>query len=119
MSDVTEIEFIKRKCQEALAQVTWANNICYNNNITIAVATELARQGLDGGKEAVWNLQPKTNDFHSWIDYAGLCTVLYNCGKTCKKFTILRKCCEILNNNFPPTECCLHSEEQYSVVLYI
>ena len=92
MENIPNVQWIKDKCLEALNSVEWVENVQYEANVTVSIATNLARRGFDGGKEAVLCLQPAEDDFGSWMAYAGLCTVLYNRGRTTKKYTILRNC---------------------------
>ena len=92
MENIPNVQWIKDKCMEALDHVDWIDNVRYPEDVTVGVATRLARQGLDGGKTAVLQLRPKNDDFGGWMAYAGLCTVLYNRGRASKKYTILRNC---------------------------
>ena len=85
-----EIYEIKSKCLEALTAVNWRSDICYEDNISVPNATHYARQGHDAGLEAVLKLQPTSEDFNEWINFTGLCTVLYNRDNSPPKYTILR-----------------------------
>ena len=92
MDKIPNVQWIIDKCMEAINQIEWIENVQYDDNVTVSVATNLARRGFDGGKDAILQLQPAENDFGGWMAYAELCTVLYNRGRTTKKYTILRNC---------------------------
>ena len=85
-----EISRIKSKCLEALAAVTWRRDIEYEPGVSIKTATQYARQGHDAGYDVVARLQPDSDDFHEWIDFTELCTVLFNRDNLPPKYTILR-----------------------------
>ena len=86
-----EIIEIKQKCLQALESVCWRNDIQYESNTTLTNAIHYGRQGHDAGREQALHLQPTTNLFHDWMDYAAYCTVLYNRDNDIPKYTILRK----------------------------
>ena len=85
-----DMEIIVAKCYSALDHVTWRCDILFDASTTITLATQYARQGHDAGLEAMLDLAPPTTDFHEWINYALLCTVLYNRDNEPQRFTILR-----------------------------
>ena len=93
MSTITlnEREEIMRKCEAALDQVKWNNNISFTADTTIAQALLSARSNKDAGLKGALSLLPSTLDFHEWMDFIHLITVYYNFDKDVKKFTILRK----------------------------
>ena len=90
-NDDETAETVKDKCLDALNDITWMGQIEFDQQTTITTAIELAQQGLDGGLEGTYNLQPTDLNFHEWMQFAYLCTILYNRNRTIKKYTILRK----------------------------
>ena len=89
-NDDNTTEEVKDKCLNSLNDIQWRNHINFTKHTTIESAIELARQGLDGGLEGTFQLQPQDLDFHCWMQFASLCTILYNRNRTNKKYTILR-----------------------------
>ena len=91
-NDDMTAEMVKDKCLEALNDINWKGQVSFNRQTTIETAIELAQQGLDGGLEGTYQLQPDDLDFHRWMQFAFLCTILYNRDRDTRKYTILRKC---------------------------
>ena len=91
-NDDMTAEMVKDKCLETLNDIDWKGQVSFNTQTTIETAIELAQQGLDGGLEGTYQLQPDDLNFHSWMQYAFLCTILYNRNRAIRKYTILRKC---------------------------
>ena len=89
-NDDDTAEDVKDKCLNALNDIKWMNHINFDEDATVEYAIELARQGLDGGLEGTFQLQPRDLNFHCWMQFAHLCTILYNRNRTIKKYTILR-----------------------------
>ena len=89
-NDDATAEVVKDKCLDALNEIRWMQQIEFNEHTTIEMAIAWARQGLDGGLEGTYNLQPTDLSFHCWMQYALLCTILYNRDHTNKRYTILR-----------------------------
>ena len=91
-NDDETAEMVKEKCLVILNDITWMGQITFAQNTTVETAIEYARQGLDGGLEGTFQLQPVDTNFHSWMQFAQLCTILYNRGRVNQRYTILRKC---------------------------
>ena len=85
-----ELQQIQMDCDKAIKIITWKRNADLSDCKTIKQAIQLAREGFDGGPEALEIFKPRTRVFSEWMDYAHLLTVCYNCDKKIKKFTILR-----------------------------
>ena len=90
VNDTATAAEVKIKCLATLQEIDWMNQIQFTDESTVAMAMDLARQGLDGGMEGTLKLQPKNLNFHDWMQYAHLCTILYNRTKVPEKYTILR-----------------------------
>ena len=88
--DDVELQQIQSDCAEAIENTTWKYNANLSNCTMIKQAIQLAREGFDGGPEALQIFKPKSRVFSEWMDYAHLLTVCYNYDKEVKKFTILR-----------------------------
>ena len=91
-NDAATAETVKQKCLESLDTIDWMHQINFCKDSTIAEAINFARQGLDGGREGTLQLQPTDLDFHAWMQYAHLCTILYNRTHLPAKYTIIRNC---------------------------
>ena len=91
-NDDNTAEMVKDRCLAALNDIVWMDQLQFTDQTTIAVAIEYARQGLDGGLEGTFQLQPTDLDFHEWMQFAYLCTLLYNRNRNEKRYTILRNC---------------------------
>ena len=89
-NDDASAEVIKTKCLNALNDIQWLDQLTFDETTTVKMAIEWARQGLDGGLEGTFKLQPSDLSFHCWVDYAHLCTILYNRNRTNQRYTILR-----------------------------
>ena len=89
-NDDASARVVKSKCLGALEEIQWMNQIQFDDKTTIKMAIEWARQGLDGGLEGTMKLQPSNLNFHCWMDYAHLCTILYNRNRNEQRYTILR-----------------------------
>ena len=91
-NDDLTAEKIKDKCLDALNDINWKGQVAFNQQTTVEIAIKLAQEGLDGGLEGTYQLQPDDLNFHNWMQYAFLCTILYNRNRSTRKYTILRKC---------------------------
>ena len=91
-NDDQTAEVVKSKCLDALNDIKWSEQVNFTPETTINDAIELALQGLDGGMEGTYQLQPDGLQFHEWMQYAYLCTILYNRNRSLRRYTILRKC---------------------------
>ena len=91
-NDDETAEVVKEKCLDALNEINWMGQVTFTPETTIDGAIELALQGLDGGLEGTYELQPTGLQFHEWMQYAYLCTILYNRNRSIRRYTILRKC---------------------------
>ena len=89
-NDAVTAAAVKQKCLESMDTIDWMHQIQFNKESTVAEAINFARQGLDGGREGTLQLQPVDLDFHAWMQYAHLCTILYNRTHLPAKFTIIR-----------------------------
>ena len=87
--DVTADE-AKDKCLNSLNDILWMSPVKFTNKTTIESAIELARQRLDGGLEGTFQLQPSNLNFHRWMQFAHLCTILHKRNRAIQKYTILR-----------------------------
>lgn len=85
-----DLQRIQADCNQAITRITWSYNADLSNCISIKQAIQLAREGYDGGPEALEIFKPKTKVFSEWMDYVHLLTVYYNRNKEIRKFTILR-----------------------------
>ena len=91
-NDDATAEMVKDKCLDILNDINWKEQVNFTDETTIDGAIELALEGLDGGLEGTYRLQPDDLQFHKWMRYAYLCTILYNRNRQQRRFTILRKC---------------------------
>ena len=66
---------IIQKTDEYLSAVNWKQNGC---PATLREAVELAKQGLDGGKDLTMSFRPNNYDFHDWMMWNSLVTYLFN-----------------------------------------
>ena len=84
-------EATKRRINDELesmkTSINW-NNLGSAKNI--AEATREAVKGRDLGWEGTRAMMPNNYDFHHWMNYAHLLTVLYNRDHEIKRFSILR-----------------------------
>ena len=85
-----ELDWIKRKCDEALDKIIWRNNTIYSADMTLFQAIEGAERGLDYGMEGALQVQPVSIAHMDWMNYARLLTIWYNRDHELKYFTILR-----------------------------
>ena len=64
------------------------------NNLSSATSIKDAIEDMKQNKDIGWmginSLMPKSDDFHHWIHFAHLLTVIYNRDCSPKKFSIIR-----------------------------
>ena len=92
MKEITETELshIRHKCNMAIEDIVWFHDAEIPGNLTMDKALEVAMSGKDMGLIVTRALQPSSNSYHAWMDYAHLLTMLFNRGRPFKKFSILR-----------------------------
>ena len=73
--DRTMCDRISAKTDEYLSGVTWRNN---GTPRDLQHAIQLAKMGMDGGKEATMQLKPTSRNFSDWMDWNNLVTYLFN-----------------------------------------
>ena len=66
---------VKAKTDEYLSLVKWRAN-CTPKNLDDAV--NLAKRGMDGGKDLTMALRPTSDSFAEWIQWSSLTTYLFN-----------------------------------------
>ena len=75
LMDRTMCARISAKTDEYLSQVNWRNNGVPRD---LKNAVELAKMGIDGGREATLQLKPTSRIFEEWMDWNNLVTFLFN-----------------------------------------
>lgn len=93
MQRLTESELrpIRSRCDRALGEICWKYDATTADSLTLPRALEAAKIGKDMGLESTRSLQPLTDNYNDWMDYAFMLTILYNRNRSFKKYTILRK----------------------------
>ena len=75
LMDRTMCDRITLRTNEYLSQVNWRNN---GQPRDLKHAVELAKLGIDGGREATMALRPTSRIFEEWIDWSNMTTYLFN-----------------------------------------
>ena len=84
------LEICKNKCQQARANIKWDNSAPFLPNLNLKEALRMAKNGENLNQRTVERLEPTTNNYNEWMDYAHILTIEYNKNRTECKYTILR-----------------------------
>ena len=75
LMDRTMCDRISNKTEEYLSLIKWRNDGAPRD---LQHAVELAKKGIDGGKDATLRLKPTSRRFNEWMDWNNLVTFLFN-----------------------------------------